>query len=107
MSGRHRRAAALVGAVAVASVGLVLGVAADALAAAGNDVGRNVGGLLKGYATQLYGGIVAIVSVVFLVNRHYKELALFMFAAIVVAWLVFSPDEIAHAARGIGQQVFG
>ena len=51
---------------------------ADALAA-GNDVGKNVSGLLKQYAGELYGGIVAIFSLVFLVNRRYTELAVFLF----------------------------
>ncbi len=79
---------------------------ADALAA-GNDVGKNVSGLLKQYAGELYGGIVAIFSLVFLVNRRYTELAVFLFAAIVVAWMVFVPDQIAKAAEAIGHQVFG
>lgn len=79
---------------------------ADALAA-GNDVGRNLGGLLKGYAGQIYGGVVSIVGLVFLVNRRYTELAMFLLAAVMVAWLVFAPNEIADAARAIGRQIFG
>jgi hypothetical protein len=75
--------------------------------ASGNNVGSNIAKLLKGYAGDLYGGIVAIISLMFLVNRRYTELAVFLFAAIVVAWMVFVPDEIAKAAEGIGKQVFG
>ncbi len=75
--------------------------------ASGNEVGSNVASLLKGYASELYGGIAAIASLVFLVNRRYTELATFLFAAIVVAWLVFAPDSIAHAAEGIAKQIFG
>jgi hypothetical protein len=75
--------------------------------AAGNDVGANVANLLKGYAGELYGGIVAVISLVFLINRRYTELAVFLFAAIVVAWMVFAPGEIASAAEGIGKQIFG
>ena len=74
---------------------------------AGNNVGQNVANLLKGYATDLYGGIVAVISLVFLLNRRYTELAVFLFAAIVVAWMVFAPSEIATAAEGIGRQIFG
>ncbi|HXE45406.1 MAG TPA: hypothetical protein VN635_09410 [Conexibacter sp.] len=95
--------AALVAAVAVATL---LVIVPDALAA-GNDVGRNIGTLLKGYAGQIYGGVVAIVGLVFLINRRYSELAVFLLAAVVVAWLVFSPDQIANTARAIGQQVLG
>ena len=75
--------------------------------AAGSDIGQNVGNLLKGYAADLYGGIVAAFSLVFLWNRRYVELATFLFAAVVVAWMVFAPDEIGKAAEAIGKQIFG
>jgi hypothetical protein len=75
--------------------------------AAGNDVGANVGNLLKHYAGEVYGGVVAVISLVFLLNRRYTELAVFLFAAIVVAWMVFAPSNIAKAAEAIGKQIFG
>ena len=77
------------------------------VAQAGNDVGRNLGGLLRRWGGQIYGGVVAIVSLLFLINQRYKDLALFFMAAVVVAWLVFSPDQVANAARGIGRQILG
>lgn len=79
---------------------------ADAVAA-GNDVGRNIGDLLKHYAGEVYGGIVAVISLMFLLNRRYTELAVFLFASIVVAWMVFAPSEIATAAEAIGKKIFG
>lgn len=89
----------------LAAATLVLLVApADALAA-GNDVGRNIGQLLRHYASQFYGGIIAIVGLVFLVNRKFTDLAVFFVAAVLVGWLVFSPDQVADAARAIGQRV--
>ncbi len=75
--------------------------------ASGNNVGANVASLLKSYATELYGGIVGVVSLMFLVNRRYTELAVFLFAAIVVAWMVFASSDIAKAAEAIGKQIFG
>lgn len=75
--------------------------------AAGTNVGQNVGNLLKSYAADLYGGIVAAFSLVFLWNRRYVELATFLFAAVVVAWMVFAPDQIGKAAEAIGKQIFG
>jgi hypothetical protein len=75
--------------------------------ASGNDVGKNVGDLLKHYAGELYGGIVGIIAVVCLMNRRYVELATFLFAAVVVAWMVFDPSNIATAAEAIGKQIFG
>jgi nitrate reductase gamma subunit len=73
--------------------------------AAGNDVGHNLGALLRRYAGEVYGGIVAVVGLVFLLNRRFTDLAVFFVAAVLVGWLVFSPDQIADAARAIGKQV--
>ncbi len=99
----HRRRICVLAALAVA----VLMVFPAAALAAGNNVGQNVANLLKGYASELYGGIVAVVSLMFLVNRRYTELAVFLFAAIVVAWMVFASSDIATAAEAIGKQIFG
>ncbi len=75
--------------------------------ASGNNIGQNVASLLKGYATELYGGIVAVASLMFLVNRRYTELAVFLCATIVVAWMVFASSDIASAAEALGKQIFG
>jgi hypothetical protein len=85
---------------------VALVVPAAALAATGNDVGANLSKLLRHYAGELYGGVIAVVSLMFLVNRRYGELATFLMASVVVAWLVFSPDQVANAARSIGNQIF-
>ncbi len=98
-----RRAALFSLALAV-SLAMALLLAPTALAA-GNDVGHNLGALLRKYAGEVYGGIVAVVGLVFLVNRRLSELAVFFVAAVLVGWLVFSPDQVANAARAIGQQV--
>jgi peptidoglycan/LPS O-acetylase OafA/YrhL len=87
-------------------VGALLAFPAAAFAS-GNNVGQNVASLLKGYASELYGGIVAVASLMFLVNRRYTELTVFLFAAIVVAWMVFASADIATAAEAIGKQIFG
>jgi hypothetical protein len=97
---RGRTAIAALLAVSLAGLWLV----PDALAA-GNDVGRNIGSLLRHYASQIYGGIIAIVGLVFLLNRKFTDLAVFFVAAVLVGWLVFSPDQVADAARAIGQRV--
>lgn len=86
---------------------MVLALFPAAALASGNDVGANVAKLLKGYATELYGGIVGVASLVFLVNRRFQELMVFLFAAIVVAWMVFAPSEIAKAAEALSKQIFG
>lgn len=78
---------------------------AAALAASGNDVGHNIGSTLRHYAGEVYGGIIAIVGLVFLLNRKFTDLAVFFVAAVLVGWLVFSPDQVADAARAIGQRI--
>jgi len=98
-----RRAAVLSLSLA-AALALALLLAPAALAA-GNDVGHNLGSLLRKYASEIYGGIVAVVGLVFLINRRLNELAIFFVAAVLVGWLVFSPDQVADAARAIGKQV--
>lgn len=98
----RRRSAFLLALAAVAAVALL---AAPEALAAGNDIGRNLGSLLRRYAGQVYGGIVAIVGLVFLLNRRFTDLAVFFLAAVLVGWLVFSPDQVADAARAIARQV--
>jgi hypothetical protein len=98
----NRRAAFALALAAAVIGGLLL---APAALAAGNDVGHNLGSLLRKYAGEVYGGIVAVVGLVLLFNRRFTDLAMFFLAAILVGWLVFSPDQVANAARAIGKQV--
>jgi hypothetical protein len=100
---KRRLRVALLLLVVVASV-LLLAPAA-ALAASGNDVGHNIGSTLRHYAGEVYGGILAIVGLVFLLNRKFTDLAVFFVAAVLVGWLVFSPDQVADMARAIGQRI--
>ena len=93
------------------TLALTLCLAAAALAlpaqalAAGNDVGHNLASVLRKYAGEVYGGIVAVVGLVFLVNRRLTELAVYFVAAVLVGWLVFSPDQVANTARAIGDRI--
>ena len=98
----RRRAAFALALLAALASALVL---APAALAAGNDVGHNLGSLLRKYAGEIYGGIVAVVGLVFLLNRRLQDLGLFFVAATLVGWLVFSPDQVANAARAIGSQI--
>ena len=71
----------------------------------GNDVGHNIGSTLRHYAGEIYGGVIAIVGLVFLLNRKFTDLAMFFCAAVLVGWLVFSPDQVAEAGAAIGQRI--
>lgn len=80
---------------------LLLVVARPALAADGESVGRNLGELLKAWATAIFAGVAALVSLVFLLNRRYNELALFILAALLVGGFVFAPEAVASTIENI------
>jgi hypothetical protein len=85
---------------------LLVGLLAGSVAlGAGNDVALNLSNLLRKSAGEIYGGIVALFALPFLFTRRFTELGLYFVAAIVVGWLVFSPDQVANAARAIAGQV--
>jgi len=88
--------------LAAAIVALVLPAVA---LAGGNSVASNLGSLAREYAGELYTGIVAVFSLVFLMNRRFTDLLVFFCAAIVVGWLVFAPGQVADAAKAIAHQV--
>jgi len=100
-----RRAGTALLLLAIAASVLLLAPAAAFAAASGNDVGHNIGSTLRHYAGEIYGGILAIVGLVFLLNRKFTDLAVFFVAAVLVGWLVFSPDSVADMARAIGQRI--
>ena len=82
--------------------------AAPAFAAGeGERVGENVGDLLGGWAKSLYVGIAAIVALMFLLNRRFADLALFMLAAVLVGGFVMAPNDIAGVVRDIWQTITG
>jgi hypothetical protein len=90
----------------LACAGLALWLAPEAFAASGgNDVGHNIGSTLRHYAGEIYGGVLSIVGLVFLLNRRFTDLAVFFVAAVLVGWLVFSPDQVADMARAIGERI--
>jgi hypothetical protein len=81
---------------------------APALAAGdGERVGENVGDLLGGWAKSLYVGIAAVVALVFLLNRKFADLAIFILAAVLVGGFVMAPGDIAGVVRDIWQTVTG
>ena len=75
---------------------------APALAAGdGERVGENVGDLLGGWAKSMFMGIAGLVALVFLLNRRFADLAIFMVAATVVGGFVMAPNDIAGTVRDI------
>src|SRR3954470_24231547 len=82
--------------------------AAPAYAAGdGEKVGENVGNLLGGWAKNLYVGIAAVVALVFLLNRKFADLAVFMLAALIVGGFVMAPNDVAGTIRDIWATITG
>lgn len=75
--------------------------APSAFAADGESVGRNLGELLKSWAAAAFAGVAALVSLVFLLNRRYNELALFLLAALIVGGFVFAPAAVADTIENV------
>lgn len=73
----------------------------------GERVGENVGNLLGGWARSLYVGIAAIVALLFLMNRRFADMAIFMVAALVVGGFVMAPNDVAGTVRDIWQTITG
>jgi hypothetical protein len=61
--------------------------------------------LLGGWAKSLYVGVAAVVALMFLFNRKFGDLALFLVAAVLVGGFVLAPTEVANTVRGIWQTI--
>jgi hypothetical protein len=73
----------------------------------GEKVGQNIGNLLGGWAKSLYVGIAAVVALVFLLNRKFADLAVFMMAALLVGGFVMAPNDVAGMVRDIWATITG
>jgi hypothetical protein len=71
----------------------------------GEKVGENVGHLLGGWARSLYVGIAAVVALMFLMNRKFADLAVFMLAAVLVGGFVMAPNDVADTVKSIWSTV--
>ncbi len=73
----------------------------------GEKVVKNLGDMLGGWSKSLYLGIAGLVALLFLLNRRFADLAVFMVAATVVGGFVMAPNDIAGAVRDIWQTITG
>jgi hypothetical protein len=90
-------------ALALLAGGLLITPAARA--GSGEAVGENIGELLKTWASAIFTGVAALISLVFLLNRRYNELALFILAAVLVGGFVFAPTSVAETIQSIWQTI--
>ena len=73
----------------------------------GEKIGDNVGKLLGGWAKSLYVGIAAVVALMFLLNRRFADLAVFMVAALIVGGFVMAPNDVAGTVRDLWATITG
>ena len=73
----------------------------------GEKVGENIGNLLGGWAKSLFVGIAAVVALMFLLNRRFADLAVFMVAAVLVGGFVMAPNDVAATIRDIWKTITG
>src|SRR3954449_5783459 len=73
----------------------------------GEKVGQNIGNLLGGWAKSLYVGIAAVVALMFLLNRRFADLAVFMLAAVLVGGFEMAPNSIAGVVHDIWSTITG
>ena len=86
---------------------LVVLVAPAVAAGDGERVGKNLGDMLGGWSKSLYLGIAGLVALMFLLNRRFADLAVFIVAATVVGGFVMAPNDIAGMVRDIWQTITG
>ena len=86
---------------------LVVLVAPAVAAGDGERVGKNLGDMLGGWSKSLYLGIAGLVALMFLLNRRFADLAVFLVAATVVGGFVMAPSDIAGMVRDIWQTIAG
>ena len=73
----------------------------------GEKVGENIGNLLGGWAKSLYVGIAAVVALMFLMNRKFADMAVFMLAALIVGGFVMAPNDVAGTVQDIWKTITG
>ena len=77
------------------------------LLSASSDIGENLGDLLASWAGALFSGIAGVMALVFLINRRFTDLAVFLLAVVLVGGLVFAPGTVQSAVTGIWETVAG
>ena len=89
---------------------LLIGIVAVPAALAKGDgerVGDNLGDLLGGWAKSLTRGSRRSSRSMFLLNRRFADLAVFMIAAVLVGGFVLAPGEVASTVRDIWHTLTG
>jgi hypothetical protein len=72
-----------------------------ASAADGLDIGQNLGRTATGIAKALFLGVVAVVGLIFIVNRRYTDLAVFLVAVVIVGGLIFEQGTLRNTVQDI------
>lgn len=90
-----------------ACLALLLLTAPSALAAGGDQIGQNIGHLFGSWAKSIFVGVCAVAALVFVVNRRFQELAIFVVIAFVVGGFVIAPTAVGGTIHDVWKTVTG
>ena len=93
--------------LALALAALTLAALADPALAASSakDVGKNLGDLLKTWATSIFGGICAIMACVYVGQRQVGPAVVFAGLALVLGMFVFASSGVGHLVEGLAKEI--
>ena len=93
--------------LALALAALMLAALADPALAASSakDVGKNLGDLLKTWATSIFGGICAIMACVYVGQRQVGPAVVFAGLALVLGMFVFASSGVGHLVNALAKEI--
>jgi hypothetical protein len=74
-------------------------------ASSAKDVGKNLGDLLKTWATSIFGGICAIMACVYVGQRQVGPAVVFAGLALVLGMFVFASSGVGHLVQALANEV--
>jgi hypothetical protein len=101
-----RRLAAAAGMMVIAALAVAMLIPVDALAGEIVSIGKNARNEVVGTVGQLFVAALVCVAVMLYWRRHYSELMVTAVVGAIVAWVVFSPDAVAHKLQDIAAEIF-
>jgi uncharacterized membrane protein YgdD (TMEM256/DUF423 family) len=66
---------------------------------------KEIADIIQQWAQYLLPGIAALIALVFLLNRRFNEMAVWLVVVVVVGIVVYSGDSISNLATAIGNAI--
>lgn len=78
---------------------------ANAQQAEAQKPAREIAEIIQQWAQYLLPGISALIALVFLLNRRFNEMAVWLAVVVVVGIVVYSGDSVRNLATAIGNAI--